>query len=102
MTDESETAEQTHEPQGAQWLQQMLPRFAIITRVPTDGKATGMATHYGVGLPSGQVVLFTLGIGTIAILPDWEMIHMLIQQGRGQMLLVMEEKEVMLDAKVVA
>jgi len=91
------------EPQGATWLQQMLPRFAIVTQVPTpDGQVSVMATHYGVGLPSGQVVLFTLGMGTIAILPEWDFIHQLISAGQGRMVLVMEEKEVQLEAATVA
>lgn len=112
MTDEddlksqqlAEQPEATDEPQGAQWLQQMLPRFAILTQVPGQmlQQVQIVATHYGVGLPSGQVILFTLGVGTIAVLPDWGLVHQLINAGQGHMVLVMEEKEVQMEAATVA
>lgn len=96
--------EATNKPQGADWLQQMLPRFALVTQVPgqTPQQVQIIATHYGVGLPSGQVVLFTLGVGTIAILPDWDLIHQLVQAERGRMALVMEESEVKQETATVA
>jgi len=90
------------EPQGATWIQQMLPRFALVTQNQTSAGVQVVATHYGVGLPSGQVVLFTVGLGTIAVLPDWNMVHQLVQAGQGRMVLVMEEKEVQMEAATVA
>jgi len=94
--------EATNKPQGPDWLQQMLPRFAIVTQVPGPQQVQVVATHYGVGLPSGQVILFTLGVGTIAVLPDWQLVHQLINAGQGRMVLVMEEKEVQMEAATVA
>ena len=90
------------EPQGATWIQQMLPRFALVTQNQTSAGVQVVATHYGVGLPSGQVVLFTVGLGTIAVLPNWNMVHQLVQAGQGRMVLVMEEKEVQMEAATVA
>ena len=97
-----EPKQEEHQPQGLQWLQQMLPRFALVIQNQTAAGIQIVATHYGVGLPSGQIVLFTVGINTIAILPGWDQVHQLVQMAQGRMVLVMEEKEMLLGAATVA